>query len=81
MRITIFFPPGFAVEGIVLSARGDLLRVAVRGWDDVAEFRNREGNWEAENGDGVTIEPSPRPEDSPIVPDPLSGFASTGTVW
>jgi hypothetical protein len=57
MHITIFFPTGFTAEGIVLSGRGDGILVAIRGWDDVAEFRNDEGRWLAENGDAVIIEP------------------------
>ena len=56
MNITILFPPGFTAEGIVLSANEDWMRVAVKGWDDAAEFRNDDGQWVAENGDAVVIQ-------------------------
>jgi hypothetical protein len=51
MRITVSFPPGFEVEGFVLSLRGNSLRVAMRDWDDAAVFEFAEGRWLAENGD------------------------------
>ncbi len=57
MHIAIAFKPGFTVEGIVLQAGSRTLRVAVRNWDDIAEFRVHEGCWTAENGDPVTIAP------------------------
>ena len=51
MEITISFPPGFAVEGVVLSLRGNSLRVAMRDWDDAAVFQFANGQWLSENGD------------------------------
>jgi hypothetical protein len=59
MQIVISFPPGFSVDGIVMSADAGMLRVAVRGWDDAAIFRARAGGWVAENGDFVEIQPPP----------------------
>ena len=38
MEITISFPPGFDVEGIVLSVHGNSMRVAMRDWDDTGAF-------------------------------------------
>jgi len=52
-HITISFLPGFDVDGIVLSATGDTMRVAIRDWDDAAEFQYQDGSWVAENGDPV----------------------------
>ena len=51
MRITVSFPPGFAVEGFVLSLRGNSMRVAMRDWDDAAVFEFADGQWLSENGD------------------------------
>jgi len=51
MRITVTFPPGFEVEGFVLSLRGNSVRVAMRDWDDAAVFEFADGQWLAENGD------------------------------
>lgn len=50
MRITVSFPPGFSVEGFVLSLRGNSVRVAMRDWDDAAVFEFADGQWLAENG-------------------------------
>jgi hypothetical protein len=55
MQITISFRPGFDVEGVVLSAAGARLRVAMRDWDDAAEFQCHGGQWFSENGDPVQI--------------------------
>jgi hypothetical protein len=60
MRITVSFPPGFEVEGFLLSLRGNSLRVAMRDWDDAAVFEFTDGQWLAENGDLCrlyTVEP------------------------
>ena len=55
MRITVSFPPGFEVEGFVLSLRGNSMRVAMRDWDDAAVFEFAEGKWLAENGDSCRL--------------------------
>jgi len=55
MQITISFRTGFDVEGVVLTATGERLRVAMRDWDDAAEFVCRDGQWFSENGDPVHI--------------------------
>ena len=55
MQITISFPSGFDVAGVVLSITGARLRVAVRDWDDAAEFQYRDGQWLSENRDPVQI--------------------------
>ncbi len=57
MQIVISFPPGFSVEGILLSAAQGMLRVGVRHWDDAAIFQLQHGRWLAENGDEVSIMP------------------------
>ena len=54
MQITISYP-GFDVQGVVLSASGNRLRVAIKDWDDAAEFLCRDGQWFAENGDAIQV--------------------------
>jgi hypothetical protein len=55
MQITISFRSGFEVQGVVLSISEARLRVAIRDWDDAAEFQWRDGQWYAENRDVVQI--------------------------
>jgi hypothetical protein len=55
MEITISFQHGFDVRGVVLSASGARLRVAMQDWEDAAEFLCREGQWFCENSDPVAI--------------------------
>jgi hypothetical protein len=55
MQITISFRSGFSVDGVILSATETRLRVAMRDWDDAAEFQFRDGQWFAENRDPVYI--------------------------
>ena len=55
MQITISFHRGFHVQGVVLSATGTRLRVAMQNWDDTAEFQCSEGRWFSENRDPVEI--------------------------
>jgi hypothetical protein len=55
MQITISFHSGFDVQGVVLSATEARLRVAMRDWDDAAEFHCRDGQWFSENRDPVHI--------------------------
>jgi hypothetical protein len=61
MQITISFPPGFEVEGVVLSLRGNSMRVAMRNWDDVAVFEFADGRWLSENGDPCRVYTSDAP--------------------
>jgi hypothetical protein len=55
MQITISFRSGFDVQGVVLSVTESRLRVAIRDWDDAAEFQRRDGQWFSENRDPVQI--------------------------
>ena len=61
MEITISFPPGFDVEGVVLSVHGNSMRVAMRHWDDAGVFEFADGDWFAENGDRCDVHTSGRP--------------------
>jgi hypothetical protein len=69
MQVTISFRSGFDVEGVVLSITEARLRVAMRDWDDVAEFYCRDGHWFSENRDLVHIA---WPERLPGTTDTLS---------
>lgn len=55
MQITIYYPSGLDVEGVVLSITETRLRVAMRDWDDAAEFRWLHDQWISENGYAVQI--------------------------
>lgn len=43
-------PDGMMLDGLALSVKGTEMRVAVRGFDDAAIFRFRDGTWIAEDG-------------------------------
>ena len=73
MQITISFPPGFEVEGVVLSLRGNSLRVAMRDWDDAAVFEFAGGQWLSENGDPCRVYTSGPPAGVPAG-DPSSVY-------
>jgi hypothetical protein len=72
MPITICFPPGFEVDGVVLSVDGNSIRVAMRGWDDVGVFEFAEGDWLAENGGRCAVRTSGPTGDIPWSPAILS---------
>jgi hypothetical protein len=79
MQITISFRSGFDVEGVVLSATETRLRVAMRDWDDAAEFQCRDGQWFSENRDPVDIawpESSPGTATESLTMDRFCGHAS-----
>jgi hypothetical protein len=65
VRVTICFPPGFEVEGIVLSVGDNSIRVAMRGWDDAGVFEFSDGDWLAENGDRCAVHTSGPATDVP----------------
>jgi len=65
MQITISFPPGFEVQGVVLSVRDDSMRVAMRDWDDAAVFEFADGRWLSENGDPCRVYTSGPPAGVP----------------
>lgn len=68
MKITISFRPGFDVQGVVLSVTETRLRVAVKDWDDAAEFQQCDGQWFSENLEPVHI----------AWPEPLCGATTEG---
>jgi hypothetical protein len=56
MRLTIRHWNGIQDDGVLLTERDLIMRVAVFGCDDAIEFRFRRGHWFAENGDLVQVE-------------------------
>jgi hypothetical protein len=56
MRITISYESGLQLDGIVLSVSSAAIRVAIRNWDDTAEFHFHEGRWMSEFGAFVNID-------------------------
>jgi len=56
MRIIVTRWPGSRSDGIVLSTRGTIVRVAIPGCDDSIEFSYRGGHWFSEEGEPVEIE-------------------------
>ena len=56
MQITISYDSGLQLEAFVLSVREDTLRVAVRNWEDAAEYHFREGRWFSEFGVAVRFD-------------------------
>ena len=52
----ITFPNGAQLEGVLLSQSQTHLRVAIRSWDDVAEFTRYRDVWISEQCEPVRIE-------------------------
>ena len=58
--MTIRYADGKAVEGVTLRRTANMMRVAVKGCDDAAEFINVHGTWISEDCEPVTMEYGPR---------------------
>jgi hypothetical protein len=56
MRITITTQKGSQSDGIVLATCGSMIRVAIPGCDDAAEFSCKDGQWLSEAGESVEID-------------------------
>ena len=52
----IRYADGTAIEAVLLARDGNSIRVAPRGGDDVAEFREHNGTWVGEDCEPVSIE-------------------------
>jgi hypothetical protein len=52
----LYFQDGRILPGILLSLRGNQMRVALIDADDIAEFRMYDGVWLSENSEAVTFE-------------------------
>jgi hypothetical protein len=62
--MTIRYTDGKTIEGIALARTANMMRVAVKGCDDVAEFINVHGTWISEDCEPVTMEYGPRQDTS-----------------
>ena len=58
--MTIRYADGRAIEGVTLVRTANMIRVAVKGSEDAAEFINVHGTWISEDCEPVTIEYGPR---------------------
>ena len=58
--MTIRYADGRAVEGVTLARTPNMMRIAVKGCDDAAEFINVHGTWISEDCEPVTMEYGPR---------------------
>jgi hypothetical protein len=58
--MTIRYADGRAVEGVTLARTPNMLRIAIKGSDDAAEFINVHGTWISEDCEPVTLEYGPR---------------------
>jgi len=55
MTMLLHYGDGRVLEGILMSLRGNQMRVAVKGADDVMEFRLESGVWISECCEPVTF--------------------------
>jgi len=68
--MTIRYANGKAVEGVTLARTANMMRVAIEGCDDAAEFINVHGTWISEDCEPVTLEFGPRRKASATVSEP-----------
>src|SRR5689334_6341142 len=54
--MTIRYSNGFSFEGTLLSRTAHSIRVVAKGYDDVREFRSRNGVWISEGCEPVQVE-------------------------
>ena len=57
MRVNVWFQSSMMVEGIVVQGSSTELRVAIRGWNDIALLRARGGHWVSEDNEPIVILP------------------------
>ncbi len=77
MQITITTRTGSIYAGILMAVSGPTLRVAVRGFDDVVEFRLQGGQWFSETGELVEIKVCTSTDDAGAE-SPYSGMTGVG---
>lgn len=51
--MAIRYPGGFSHEGIILSLNGSAMRVAIKGFEDVVEFKLADGGWRSQADEPV----------------------------
>lgn len=58
--MTVCYPGAGSIAAIFLGASGNVIRLAVEGWDDVADFRLINGQWISEDHEPVEIDSNPQ---------------------
>ena len=59
--MTVCYPGAGSVAAVLFGVFGNVIRLALDGWDDIAEFRLVDGQWFSEEDERVNIESSPEP--------------------
>lgn len=59
--MTVCYPGAGSVAAFLLGAFGNVIRLAVDGWEDAADFRLVDGQWLSEDNELVEIESKPEP--------------------
>jgi hypothetical protein len=54
--MTVRYPGAGSVSAVLLGAAGNIIRLAVDGWEDAAEFRLAGGQWLSEDNQLVEID-------------------------
>jgi hypothetical protein len=56
IQMLIRYPSGEVLEGVMLSIQGAIMRVAIKGSDDVTEYQLLNGAWVSEDCEPVTFD-------------------------
>ena len=56
MHMILRYPSGRRVDGILLAAGADRLRIVVRRLNETIELRLTEGRWVTEHGDRIEVD-------------------------
>jgi hypothetical protein len=82
MQLMFSYADGKIVEGVVLSASVDRMRISVPDYEDVLELRSEQNLWILESGERVEIESVLATDSSTIFPGvrPLTRSALGGAV-
>ena len=62
IQMTVRYPGAGSVDAILLGAAGNIIRLAMDGWADAAEFRLVDGQWLSEDNEPVEIDSKPEPQ-------------------
>lgn len=61
IQIAVYYPGGGSIPAFLLGASGNMIRLAMDGWEDAAEFRLVNGQWLSEDNELVDIVSRPTP--------------------
>ena len=84
--MTVYYPGAGSVDAILLGVAGNVIRLAVDGCEDAAEFRLVNGQWLSDYNEPVEIDSQPEPWwtlSSTGTPSPLLRVRpmSTTSIW